>query len=77
MHDPQQPPLKFDIARMFKSGVDCELRQLAELEPEPEMECGDDGRVSGAGLAKFRTNQKVPIRSRGLERAGTERSNRS
>ena len=29
------------------------------------------------GLAKVRTNQKVPIRSRGLERAGTERSNRS
>jgi hypothetical protein len=41
MHDPQQPPLKFDIGRMFKSGVDCELRQLAE--PGPEMECGDDG----------------------------------
>jgi hypothetical protein len=33
---------------MIKGGVDCELGQLAE--PEPEMECGDDGRAAnGAG----------------------------
>jgi hypothetical protein len=37
---------------MVKSGVDCELRQLAEPEPEPEMESGDEGRVSGARPAK-------------------------
>jgi hypothetical protein len=36
-----------------------------------------NSRGRSPGLAKFRTNQKVPIRSRGLERAGTERSNRS
>jgi hypothetical protein len=37
---------------MVKRGVDCELRQLEELEPEPEVESGDEGRVSGARPAK-------------------------
>jgi hypothetical protein len=45
------PNLTSDLwGRMVKSGVDCEFMQLAE--PEAEMECGDDGRVSDARATK-------------------------
>jgi hypothetical protein len=57
--------LKSPILKITRLKVVLSLNAILDLE------------MVNPGLAKFRTNQKVPIRSRGLERAGTERSNRS